>query len=332
MATGIFDLDEGSILDADVSTTANIQRTKMEQRTNARFPIDLASLRVWDAMASLLPSDGLLESAIVAAHHAYDPATLDTPFFVALRAYRVLGITGRVEVQGGGGAATAIIKKAASATAITAGTALHTGSFNFVGTAATNQVLALSATSSDLDIASGTCIGVDATGTLTSATGCFTVLLAPKGSPDDLQYVSGTYGSVVPYVGTPDLKAAGASTRYARCLITIPHDFEGYPESLTIRCVAGMKTTIADVTATIDVEAWRVDGDGTYGAADLVSTVGPVTMNSVTAANKDFVLLTSTLAAGDVIDVRITIAVNDAATVGAVIGALWQLELLADLR
>ena len=330
MATGIFELDEESILDADIDLNANIQRIKMEQRTNARFQIDLADMRVWDAMASLLPSDGLLESATFAAHFAYDPNLLDTPFFTAGRAYRVVGITGRVEALGTGGAATGVIKKAASATAITAGTALHTGSFNFVGTAATNQVLALSATSSDLDIASGTCIGVDATGTLTSATGCFTVLLAAKGSPDDLQYVSGTYGSSPPYVGTPDVKAT-TSTRYARFLLAIPHDFEGYPQTLTLRLIAGMKTTIADGSATLDVEAWRVDADGTYGAAD-VCTTSAVTMNVLGGANKDFLLDPATLAPGDVVDVRITIAIVDAATAGAVIGAIWQAELLADLR
>lgn len=108
------------------------------------------------------------------------PGSVDTPFFVASRAYRVKSIRTRVEVAGtDGGAVTAIIVKAASGTAITAGTALHTGTIDLKGTAATNQPITLSATASDLEIAAGTCIGIDFTGTLTSAVGTVTVTLAP---------------------------------------------------------------------------------------------------------------------------------------------------------
>lgn len=108
------------------------------------------------------------------------PGSVDTPFFVASRAYRVKSIRTRVEVAGtDGGAVTAVINKAASGTAITAGTILHTGTIDLKGTAATNQTITLTATTADLEIAAGTCIGIDFTGTLTSATGCVTVTLAP---------------------------------------------------------------------------------------------------------------------------------------------------------
>jgi hypothetical protein len=110
----------------------------------------------------------------------YLAASVDKVAFVADRQYRVKGIRGRVEVAGtDGGAVTAVIKKAASGTAITSGTALHSSTFNLKGTAATNQTLTLSTTSSDLDIPAGTAIGIDFTGTLTSATGVVTVFLAP---------------------------------------------------------------------------------------------------------------------------------------------------------
>lgn len=110
----------------------------------------------------------------------YIPTSVDSPFFIATRAYRVKAITGRVEVAGtDAGAVTLVVKKAPSATAITAGTALHSSTFNLKGTAATNQSLTLSVTLADLEIAAGDCIGLDFTGTLTSATGCITVSLAP---------------------------------------------------------------------------------------------------------------------------------------------------------
>lgn len=76
-------------------------------------------------------------------------------------------------------AVTAVIKKAASGTAITSGTALHSSTYNLKGTADTVQTLTLSTTASDLRIDAGTAIGIDFTGTLTSATGVVTLLLSP---------------------------------------------------------------------------------------------------------------------------------------------------------
>jgi len=111
----------------------------------------------------------------------YTAASVDKVFFVADRSYRVKGIRGRVMVAGNdAGAVTGVIKKAASGTAIGSGTALHSGSFNLKGTADTNQVLTLSTTSSDLDLAAGDALLIDFTGTLTLATGAITVYLNPK--------------------------------------------------------------------------------------------------------------------------------------------------------
>ena len=108
----------------------------------------------------------------------YLAASVDKIAYVASRAMRVVGITGRVEAAGvDAGAVTAVVKKAASGTAIASGTALHSGTFNLKGTAATNQELTLSTTSSDLDIPAGTAIGVDFTGVLTTATGAICIAL-----------------------------------------------------------------------------------------------------------------------------------------------------------
>lgn len=111
----------------------------------------------------------------------YVPTSVDVPFFVATRAYKVIAITGVPEVAGtDGGAVTAVIKKAPSATALASGTALHSGTFNLKGTAATNQALTLSTTATDLLIEAGDRIGIDFTGTLTSAVGAVTVTLVPR--------------------------------------------------------------------------------------------------------------------------------------------------------
>ena len=120
------------------------------------------------------------EGGFIPVNIEYNASSVDKVSFVATRRYIVKAITGRPTVAGtDGSAVTAVIKKAASATAITSGTALHSSTYNLKGTADTIQALTLSTTASDLEIPAGTAIGIDFTGTLTSATGVVTVILAP---------------------------------------------------------------------------------------------------------------------------------------------------------
>jgi len=109
----------------------------------------------------------------------YIDTTVDCTMFTADRPYVVKAIRGRVDVAGTGGACTATIRKVPSGTALTSGTALHTGSFNLVGTAAAQQALTLSTTPSDLLLAAGDSICYDLTGTATSAVGAISVTLNP---------------------------------------------------------------------------------------------------------------------------------------------------------
>ena len=132
-----------------------------------------------DASIGIQGSD-LDDGAFLSVNIEYNASAVDKVAFVATRRYIVKAITGRPTVAGtDGGAVTAVLKKAASATAITAGTALHSSTYNLKGTADTIQALTLSTTASDLDIPAGTAIGIDFTGTLTSATGVVSVVLAP---------------------------------------------------------------------------------------------------------------------------------------------------------
>jgi hypothetical protein len=110
----------------------------------------------------------------------YTASSVDQAFFTATRKYVVKGVVVRPAVAGNdAGAVTVAVKKAASGTAIASGTAVHSSTANLKGTANTNQTLTLSTTASDLEIAAGTSIGADFTGTLTAAVGCITVILAP---------------------------------------------------------------------------------------------------------------------------------------------------------
>ncbi|MBV4459179.1 hypothetical protein KVG96_14560 [Pseudomonas sp. COR58] len=109
----------------------------------------------------------------------YLATTVDCTIFTADRPYTVKAIRGRVDVAGTGGACTAVIRKVPSGTAITSGTALHSGSYNLVGTANAQQALTLSTTASDLLMAAGDSLCYDLTGTATSAVGNLTVTLNP---------------------------------------------------------------------------------------------------------------------------------------------------------
>jgi hypothetical protein len=91
-----------------------------------------------------------------------------------------------------------------------------------------------------------------------------------------------------------------------------------------------MATTVASVSCTVDVECYELDKVGGI-SADLCTTAA-TTINSLVFADKAFTITPTTLSAGDVLDVRITIAVNDAATATAVTPTIAGIDLLCDIK
>lgn len=146
---------------------------------------------------------------------------------------------------------------------------------------------------------------------------------------DDLAIVGGTFGTASPAIQAGDLKAAGATTRYARCLFQLPNCYVA-GQSVTIRAHCGMVTTVADTSCTIDFQAYRSDEETGIGS-DLVTTAA-TTMNSLTDADKDFVLSVATLNPGDTLDIRMAIACTDAATGTAVIPSVGAVTILCDVK
>lgn len=146
---------------------------------------------------------------------------------------------------------------------------------------------------------------------------------------DDLGLVGGTFGTNSPSIQTSDLKAAGATTRYARVTLSLPHTYVA-GQSVTIRAHAGMKTTVADASATIDFEVYRADDEGGIGS-DICATAAQ-SINSLTLADKDFSITPTTLLPGDTLDIRMAVTVTDAASVTAVIGIVGGIELLLDVK
>lgn len=155
------------------------------------------------------------------------------------------------------------------------------------------------------------------------------VTLPTAATADDLGYVTQTYGTGNNVINSGDCKAA-TTTRYARVTVRLP---ECYVAGETVKLVAsaGMKTTVSDTTCTIDFQAYKVGRDGLVSGSDLVAT-SATTINSLTFAEKEFTVTATTLAPGDELDIRVTIACVDGATATAVTPTIGAVDLWCDCK
>jgi len=145
---------------------------------------------------------------------------------------------------------------------------------------------------------------------------------------DDLGLYGGTFGSASPKVSTGDVKASSV-TRYARFQFALPPEYVA-GQSVTVRLHAGMTTTAADTSATVDVECYKSDDEAGIGS-DLCTTTA-ADINDTTDADFDFVITPTGLTAGDVLDIRLTVAVVDSATGTAVIADIGKISVLLDIK
>jgi len=109
----------------------------------------------------------------------YTSALVTQKVWTAVRPMVVTDIVGVTRVAGSGGACSIKLYKAASGIAVGSGTLLHTGTFDLVGTADTNQVLTLVADLPSTTLQPGDSLGYVLTGTATSAVGVVTVVMEP---------------------------------------------------------------------------------------------------------------------------------------------------------
>jgi hypothetical protein len=146
---------------------------------------------------------------------------------------------------------------------------------------------------------------------------------------DDLALIGGTFATASPTIQSSDLKAAGLTELYARCVFPIPIEYVA-GQTATIRAHAGMKTTVADTKCDLDFVVYESDEEEGIGS-DLNSTAA-TDMNSVTLADLDFALAVGTLSPGDQLDIRMHVSLNDAATGTAVIAMVGSVELMLDIK
>jgi hypothetical protein len=153
-------------------------------------------------------------------------------------------------------------------------------------------------------------------------------LLPGTAASDDLGIIEGSFGTDAPTVQTSDAKATTV-TQYARFIFALRDEYlDG--QNITLRVRAGMITTVSDGTATVDAVVYCHDEDGAV-SADLCTTAA-TTINSLTKANVDFTITSTSRTAGDLLDVRLAIAITDSATGTAVIGEISSVKVLRDIK
>ena len=174
-----------------------------------------------------------------------------------------------------------------------------------------------------------------ANGAVTDATytaGIFMIELYGTDSVVDLSIVRGTFGTNAISLQTEDLQKKTAQTRVARFTVTLPPEYVA-GQTVKIRVVGGMITTVADGSCTCDINCYLNDEDNTT-SADLCSTDATTinTLLSGSATTVDFVITAATLTAGAVLDVRASVICTDTAEDTVVIGAITKLALLCDTQ
>jgi hypothetical protein len=140
---------------------------------------------------------------------------------------------------------------------------------------------------------------------------------------DDMGLINGTSKTDPLLLQGIDFKA-GTTDEACYFSFTLP---ENYVDggTITIRVRAGMNTTVSAGTATVDVNCYTNDDDGTL-SADLCETAAQ-SINNLTAADKDFVITPTGVVAGEQLDIFLTFGGTDGATGTAVIPQINKVQV-----
>ena len=149
--------------------------------------------------------------------------------------------------------------------------------------------------------------------------------LLTTAASDDLGITTGTWGTDVPYISAGDVKAS-SGTRRAGFIFQVPMNYVA-GKTLRVKFVAGMKTTVASSSCTIDLELYKSAATLLVDGSDLVTT-SATTINSTTLSDIYFDLTYTGLIPGDWMHGRVSIAYNDGATATAVIPSIAHSEFI----
>jgi hypothetical protein len=162
--------------------------------------------------------------------------------------------------------------------------------------------------------------------------GQFLIELWGTSATKTLDLVGGTHGTNAPSLQTPDFGGNGAATAYyARGEFQLPAEYVA-GQSVEIRIHAGMLTTVADQSCTVDIEVYKSDEDET-STGDLCADAATTdNMNALVFADIDFTITPTTLSPGDLLAVRITVTADDDGDAGVMKACIGSVQLLCDVR
>lgn len=160
--------------------------------------------------------------------------------------------------------------------------------------------------------------------------GLMNTVTASTASSDDLAYIPGSWNADPP-TAPPLVKSTDAAqttiSQKAMFEWQLPENYDaGETVSVAITC---KMETASDGTATVDLELFECDNDGTQ-SADLCTTAATAITDAY--GTKTFAVTATTLAAGDVLRGLITIDVTDGATPSGVLANISRVELKCDTR
>ena len=135
---------------------------------------------------------------------------------------------------------------------------------------------------------------------------------------DDLGLIQGTFATGAPKVQSSDSKAA-STTQYARVRFALPAEYVT-GTNIYVLVTAGT-STVADTSSTIDAQVYKDDEVGGI-SADLCATAAQSINAAV--AEKTFTVTGTALTPGGVLDLRLTVAIVDAATGTAVVASITR--------
>lgn len=143
---------------------------------------------------------------------------------------------------------------------------------------------------------------------------------------DDLALIGGTWATASPMIQSSN-PTGGTVTQYARFQFEFPPEYDA-GQRVYVRCRA--KVAVAcQVSNTLDVVAYEGDKEGGIGA-DLCTTAAQTLTTSF--ANYDFVLTPTNLTAGDILDARLHVALDDTGGAHAGIVSIGKVAIVCDIR
>lgn len=144
-----------------------------------------------------------------------------------------------------------------------------------------------------------------------------------------LGLVGGAFASASPSLQTSDLHSAGATTQYGRFTFSLPPEYNP-GDTVRVQFHCGMLGHVADVTATILAAVYKSDREAGIGSNLIAASAS--SMNSVSLADVAFTVTPTGLAVGDTLDIRVAIAVNDAATGSSVKAVIGEAAMLLNIK